>query len=80
MSSSFCCESRDFSQAEKERTAGKVDQIYKRTTVSTQNDPRLSIWVKIVVILWIYTALQTVLSFSAREKSRDPTPNSQKLD
>ena len=51
MSSSFCCESRDFSQAEKERTAGKVDQIYKRTTVSTQNDPRLSLGVKIVVIL-----------------------------
>ena len=35
MSSSFWLlgvESRDFSQAEKERTAGKAEQIYKMTT------------------------------------------------
>ena len=56
-------ESRDFSQAENERTACKAEQIHKMTTISTQN--RLSFWVKIVVILWICSALQAVLSFSA---------------
>ena len=34
-------ESRDFSNAEKERTACKADQIHKMTTF-TQNGPRLS--------------------------------------
>ena len=29
------------------------------------------VWVKIVVILWIYSALQAVISFSAWDKSRD---------
>ena len=45
MSSSFWLlrvESRDFSQAEKERTACKAEQIHKMTTVFTQNCPRLS--------------------------------------
>ena len=67
-------ESHDFSQAEKERTACKAEQIYKMTTIFTQNGPRLSFWVKIVVILGICSALQAVLSFSAWEKSRDSTP------
>ena len=31
-------ESRDFSQAEKERTAWKADQIFKMTTIFTQKD------------------------------------------
>ena len=35
-------ESRDFSQAEKERTAYKAEQIHKMTTIFTQNGPRLS--------------------------------------
>jgi hypothetical protein len=34
-------ESRDFSQAEKETTACKADQIHKMTTIFTQNGPRL---------------------------------------
>ena len=34
-------ESRDFSQAEKERTACKPEQIHKMTTIFTQNGPRL---------------------------------------
>ena len=41
MSSSFWLlrvESRDFSQAEKERTACKAEQIYKMTTIFTQKD------------------------------------------
>ena len=41
MSSSFRLlrvESRDFSQAEKERTACKAVQIHKMTTIFTQND------------------------------------------
>ena len=41
MSSSFWLlgvESRDFSQAEKERTACKAEQIHKITTIFTQND------------------------------------------
>ena len=42
--------SRDFSQAEKERTACKAEQIHKITTIFTQNDPRLSFQVKLVVI------------------------------
>ena len=41
------------------------------TTIFTQNGPGLSFWVKIVVILWICSALQAVLSFSAWEKLRD---------
>jgi hypothetical protein len=31
-------ESRDFSQAEKERTACKAEQIHKMTTIFTEND------------------------------------------
>ena len=41
MSSSFWLlgvESRDFSHAEKERTACKAKQIHKMTTIFTQND------------------------------------------
>ena len=41
MSSSFWLlgvESRDFSQAEKERTACKAEQILKMTFIFTQND------------------------------------------
>ena len=41
MSSSFWLlrvESREFSQAEKERTASKAEQIHKMTTLFTQND------------------------------------------
>ena len=44
-------ESCDFSQAEKERTACKAEQIHKMTTSFTQNGPRLSFRVKLVVIL-----------------------------
>ena len=42
MSSSFWLlgvESRNFSNAEKERTACKAEQINKMTTIFTQNDP-----------------------------------------
>ena len=44
MSSSFWLlrvESRDFSNAEKERTVCKAEQIHKMTTILTQNGPRL---------------------------------------
>jgi hypothetical protein len=44
-------ESRDFSQAKKERTVCKVVQIHKMTTIFTQNGP--------------CSSLQVVLSFSA---------------
>ena len=83
MSSSFWLlrvESRDFSQDEKERTACKAEQIHKMTTIFNQKDNLGPFWVKIVVILWICSALQAVLSFSAWEKSRDSTRNSQKLE
>ena len=73
-------ESRDFSQAEKERTACKAEQIHKMTTIFTQNDNLGPFWVKIVVILWICSALQAVLSFSAWEKSHDSTRKNQKLE
>ena len=71
-------ESRDFSHAEKEKTACKADQIGKMITNFTQNGPRLWFWVKIV-ILWICSAVQAIISISW-EKSRDSTPNSQKLE
>ena len=83
MSSSFwllVVESRDFSHAEKERTASKAEQIHKMTIIFTQNDNLGPFWVKIVVILWICSALQAVLSLSAWEKSRDSTPNSKKVE
>ena len=54
MSSSFRLlkvESRDFSQAKKERTACKVEQIHKMTFIFTQNDIQGLFWMKIVVIL-----------------------------
>ena len=71
-------ESRDFSHAEKEKTACKADQIGKMTTILTQNGLRLWFWVKIV-ILWICSAVQAIISISW-EKSRDSTPKSQKLE
>ena len=73
-------ESSDFSQAEKEGTACKAGQIHKMTTIFTQNDNLGPFWVKIVVILWICSDLQAVLSFSAWEKSRDSARNRQKLE
>ena len=60
---SFCfwllgVESRDFSQAEKERTASKAEQIHKMTTIFTQKDNLGPFGVKTVVFLWIWSALQ----------------------
>ena len=84
MSSSFWLlgvKSSDFSHAEKERIACKAEQVHKLTTIFTRNGPRLSFWVKIVVILWFaQLCRQFFLSFSAWEKSRDSTPNRQKLE
>ena len=68
MSSSFWLlgvESRDFSHAEKERTACKAHQIHKMTTTLPQNDSLGPFWVKIVVILSICLALHVILYFSA---------------
>ena len=78
MSSSFWLlgvESRDFSQAEIERTACKAEQIHKMSTIFTQNENLGPFWVKIIVILWIFSALQAVLSFSSFS-----TSNNQKLE
>ena len=83
MSSSFWLlevESRVFSSAEKEKTACKAEQINKMTTIFIQNDNLGPFCVKIIVNLWICSALQAVFSFSACEKSRDSTSNSQKLE
>ena len=68
-------ESHDFSQA-----ACKSEKIHKMTTTFTQNDNLGPFWVKLVVILWICSALLADLSFLAWEKSRDSTPNSQRLE
>ena len=73
-------ESCDFSQAEKEITACKVEEIHKMTPIFTQNDNIGPFWVKIIIILWIYSALQAVISFWAWENSRESTPNSQNLE
>ena len=51
MSSSFWLlpvESRDFSQAEKERTACKAEQIHKMTTIFTQNGPAGCLILKLI--------------------------------
>ena len=51
MSSSFWLlgvESRDFSQAEQERTAGKAEKSHKVTTIFIQNDTPGLFGVKIV--------------------------------
>ena len=56
MSSSFWLlgvESRDFSHLEKERTACKAEQIHKMTIIITQNGPRLSFSVKIVLVYFV---------------------------
>jgi hypothetical protein len=57
-------ESHDFSQAERERTDCIAEQINKMTTIFTQNGPRLSFLVNIVVILLMCSALQAVIFFS----------------
>ena len=61
-------ESRNFSYNEKKRIAFKKVQIHKITTIFTQNDNLEQFWAKVFVILWICSALQVVLSFSAWEK------------
>ena len=70
MSSSFWLlgvESRDFSHVEKEKTACNAEQIHKITTIITQNYFLGPYWVKVVVILWICSALKAILSFSAKK-------------
>ena len=42
-------ESRDFSQAEKEKTASKAEQIHKMATIFTPNDNLGPFWEKTVV-------------------------------
>ena len=54
--------SRDISQAEKEITACKVEQIHKLTTIFTQKDNLGPFWMKVVVILWIFLAYQKLFS------------------
>ena len=50
------------------------ENLHKIEIIFTQNDNLGPFWDKIIVILWVYSALQAVLSFSAWEKSRDSTP------
>ena len=57
--------SLDLSQAEKEITDCKVEQIHKLTTIFTQKDNLGPFWMKVVVILWIFLAYQTTISLSA---------------
>ena len=54
--------SRDLSQAEKEITACKVEQIHKLTTIFTQKDNLGPFWMKVVDILWICLAYQATIS------------------
>ena len=59
----------------------QAEQMYKIATIFTENDNLAPFWVKMkIVILWICSALQVVLFFSAWEESRDSTPNSQQLE
>ena len=52
---------------------------YLQCWANLQNGKLGPFRVKIVIFLWICSALQAVLSFSAWEKSRDSTHNSPKL-
>ena len=56
--------SSDLSPAGKEITVCKAEQIHKMKTTFTQNDNLGPFSVKIVDILWICSALQTIISFS----------------
>ena len=58
----------------------KPEQIHKITIIFTQSGQKLSFWVKIVVIFKISSALATVTLFSAWDKSRDLSANSQQLE
>ena len=53
--------------------------LFTKITQNGHGWTKLSFWVKIVAILWICSALQRVISFSAWDKSRDPTANWRKL-
>ena len=72
--------SRDLSQAEKEIIVYWGEEVHKLKCIFTQNGPRLSFWVQIVVSLWINSALQAVISFSTWDKSHDSGANTQKLE
>ena len=65
---------RDLHQAEKEST------FFKMTAKNGPGWRQLSFWVKIVVILWIFSDLQSVISISAWDKSRDLAANWRKLE
>ena len=76
MSSSFWLlqvESRHFSQAEKERFACKAEQSHKTTTIFTQNDKNSNHFVNIL-------SFASSSFFLSMRKSRDQTPNCQKLE
>ena len=64
----FICSSlkllADDSQAEKKIIVFKDEQIHRMTIIFTQNFQKLSIWVKIVVILWIGSS--SIFSLSLR--------------
>ena len=70
MSSSFWLlqvESHDFSQAEKERTACKAEQIHKMTTFFTQKDNLGSFWV--IVLYSIHLSFCGFGSFYYHDQS-----------
>ena len=72
-------ESRDSSQAEKNINVVKAEQTHKMTIIFNQNGQKLSFRVKIV-ILWICSALTTVIFFSALDNLRDSSANGSKLE
>ena len=50
------------------------------TTNFTQNENVWPFWVKIIIILWIYSPLTTFILFSGWNKSRGLSANSSKLE
>ena len=60
----------------KKELLANLCKFNKMTTIFTQNDNLRPFWVKIIVILWICSAWQTIISFSAWDKSFDPTAKS----
>ena len=50
------------------------------TIIFTKNGNFWPFWVKIIVISWISSASNSVIFFSAWDKSRDSSANNQKLE
>ena len=72
--------SRDLSQTKMKITVRKAEQILKNDNYFTQNENFCPFWVKNDCHYVNFVSFTTSPFFSARDKSRDPTVNSQLLE